>query len=302
MWLALMNNFEENVIKVWGADGAVWLKQLPELLDYFIQEWQLSNVMPMENLSFHYVAYTWSQLYQGDVVLKISMLDSGYFHEINALSYFNGLGCVKLIAHDNQKGGMLLEALRPGTTVKSLFPYEEIKAMQIAATVIQKLHHSNKPYAVKDYETIEQWLRALYTIENSDIPVQRLQKAQTLAKELLATPQELYVLHGDLHHDNILFDEQRSWIAIDPKGVIGPLEYEVGAFIRGPMPELLAQENASQIITTRIDQCVQMLNLDKQRIVQWSYVQAILAACWAHEDRDNVQQWLQCAQLLESLL
>ena len=31
---------------------------------------------------------------------------------------------------------------------------------------------------------------------------------------------------------NVRFDSGRGWLAIDPKGVFGELEYEVGAVVR----------------------------------------------------------------------
>jgi streptomycin 6-kinase len=41
------------------------------------------------------------------------------------------------------------------------------------------------------------------------------------AHALLAAPREITVLHGDIHHDNILHFGERGWLAIDPKGLIG---------------------------------------------------------------------------------
>ena len=43
-------------------------------------------------------------------------------------------------------------------------------------------------------------------------------------------------------HQNALLDAQRGWLAIDPKGVVGELAYEVGAELRNPIarPELFA--------------------------------------------------------------
>ena len=40
------------------------------------------------------------------------------------------------------------------------------------------------------------------------------------------------VLHGDLHHYNILSAEREPWLAIDPKGIVGEPEYEAAAFLR----------------------------------------------------------------------
>ena len=42
-------------------------------------------------------------------------------------------------------------------------------------------------------------------------------------------------LHGDLQHYNVLRDEVRGWLAIDPKGVVAELEYEIGSILRNPV-------------------------------------------------------------------
>lgn len=45
------------------------------------------------------------------------------------------------------------------------------------------------------------------------------------------------LLHGDLHHYNVRFDRDHGWNAIDPKGVVGEFEYEVGALLRNPIKQ-----------------------------------------------------------------
>lgn len=47
---------------------------------------------------------------------------------------------------------------------------------------------------------------------------------------------------ADLQHYNVLFDDARGWLAIDPKGVVGEVEYEIGAILRNPIerPDLFA--------------------------------------------------------------
>ncbi len=55
-----------------------------------------------------------------------------------------------------------------------------------------------------------------------------------LAQELLLSQGEPVLLHGDLHHYNLL-QHQDTWLAIDPKGVVGEREFEIGAFLRNPV-------------------------------------------------------------------
>ena len=91
------------------------------------------------------------------------------------------------------------------------------------------------------------------------------------------------MLHGDLHHDNILQNGD-DWVVIDPKGVIGEPAYEVAAFIRNPMPELLTHENAQKIIHNRITRFAKILELSEHRVIGWCFVQAVLSLVWAIED------------------
>jgi streptomycin 6-kinase len=91
------------------------------------------------------------------------------------------------------------------------------------------------------------------------------------------------LLHGDLHHDSILQNGD-EWIVIDPKGVIGEPAYEVAAFIRNPIPDLLQIENQIEIIKDRINCFSTLLELPHQRIIDWCFVQGVLAWVWALED------------------
>ena len=48
-----------------------------------------------------------------------------------------------------------------------------------------------------------------------------LRTAENVAAELLASPRDVTVLHGDIHHGNILDFGARGWLAVDPKGLVG---------------------------------------------------------------------------------
>jgi streptomycin 6-kinase len=75
-----------------------------------------------------------------------------------------------------------------------------------------------------------------------------------------------------------------DWLVIDPKGVIGESAYEVAAFIRNPIPELMHHADATTIIHNRITRFAEALELTCKRILDWCFVQAVLAWAWALED------------------
>jgi streptomycin 6-kinase len=90
------------------------------------------------------------------------------------------------------------------------------------------------------------------------------------------------LLHGDLHHYNVLSDRARGWCAIDPKGVVGELEFELGAALRNPIdrPDLFAKLD---VVERRLDQFGLALGIDVSRARGWCFSQAVLSAIWSLE-------------------
>lgn len=326
-------HFIENVENTWGESGKQWLLSLPSLIEHFEQKWQLTAPQMSSNLSFNMVIFA-QQAYKADnsvqknkvdkvnkvdkidrnVVLKICPYIKGFAHEIAVLKFYNGIGVVQLLDYDLEKSAMLLARISPGTTLKKLFPDNDQKATAIAVSVMKKLHSVNLDTRVINFPKVEDWLQTLQN-DFSEIPAKLMDKARTLSINLLHTQQKLVLLHGDLHHDNILFNgihgpdlqingsdlhNENDWISIDPKGVIGEPAYEVGAFIRNPIPEIFNNRNAQEIIFKRIEHFSKLLKVERKRLLDWCFVQTILSACWAIEDNSTIwKPLLELAQLMD---
>jgi streptomycin 6-kinase len=58
-----------------------------------------------------------------------------------------------------------------------------------------------------------------------------LARAERLSADLLESAATEVLLHGDLHHFNILSARREPWLCIDPKGMRGHPGYEVGPFL-----------------------------------------------------------------------
>jgi len=295
----LPQNFIDTVINTWGDKGQRWLKELPTLISYCQEKWQLTNLKLHENLSYNCILFA-NRSNDTSVILKLCHPSSDFLKEIHALNAYNGQGAVKLFDCDIDKGALLMEALIPGKSLKSFFPELDEKAELIAIEVIKKLHSCGLPKNIADFPTLEQWLSSLDEA-NEILFASLIQRAKELAAYLLNTQSKPILLHGDLHHDNILLNNN-EWVSIDPKGVIGEAAYEAGAFIRNPMPELLKQPDPLTIINNRVNLFSAHLNIERQRLIDWSFVQAVLAACWAFEDKNDWVSWIKCAQIMENLL
>ena len=111
------------------------------------------------------------------------------------------------------------------------------------------------------------------------------------------------LLHGDLHHENILRSGD-EWRAIDPKGLVGDPGYEVGAIFYNPMPKIFNVPNLAQLLARRIDQLADELAMDRARVRGWALAQCVLSAWWSVEDDQSLDPpsgVLACAEILAKL-
>ena len=280
------------------------MQKIQDIVIVLSRLWKLNNLRPLAEgrLVNNYLCIAYSAEYNCDVVLKILLWHDARKYEAAALRYFDGHGCVELLAYNAEHHALLLPYLRPGETLRSLFPEHDEAATHILVKIIKQLHACT--YTAKDaalFPTVAEWIKALDNTY-AHIPEQLLSNARTLAKHLLSKKSAEYLLHGDLHHENIV-RAGADWVSIDPKGVVGEAEYEFGAFIRNPIPDLILQNDVQRIIKKRIELCSQLSGYDAQRIADWAFVQAVLSACWVHEKGNEhlMNYFITCADVLQKL-
>ena len=271
-----MKTFEQSIINLYGEKGKQWQENLPNLVAQLANTYGLSNLKAVNNLSYNYVLSGFQEAQP--IILKLGLDIDGFKREAAALMAFEGFGVVQIFSENT--GLLILECAVPGISLKSYFPENDDEAINITAKVIKRLHKAPMP-STYAFPHIKDWLTTLDG--DLKIPVQTLQKAREIRDKLLITAIPDVFLHGDLHHDNIL-QNGNDWVVIDPKGVIGEPAYEVAAFIRNPMPELLNHADVPNIIHNRVTRFAELLELPSQRILDWCFVQAVLSWVWAIED------------------
>lgn len=278
-----MSSFERNIVAIYGYKGKKWLNELPTILANLIEQYDLSQLEPVTNMNFNYVVRGF--LNEKPIIVKLGLNTRALSKEAQCLKAFEAHVAPKVIV--NKDNMIIMEQAVPGTTLKTHFPLREIEATNILFHVIKSLHTAKIPidhnfYHVKDLlKTLDKEL---------DIPNNFLNKARKLRDKLLNTSTKEVLLHGDLHHDNIL-NNGRDWMVIDPKGFIGDPAFEPAAYLCNPIPDLLQENNPKQIIIDRIKLCAKNLNLDEQRIHDWFYAKSVLCWAWSLEDKLDASYW-----------
>ncbi|MCH7738002.1 MAG: phosphotransferase [Chloroflexi bacterium] len=294
------DGFSQRVIDVHADAGADWLSRLAETIAECERRWSLQVLPQFPLLSYNYVAPV-TRADGTEAVLKLGVPHQEFTAEMEALRIYDGGGMVRLLEGDPAVGAMLLERLKPGALL-SIVPDDE-QATSIAVQVMKQIR--KPPPSDNRFPTVSVWasglarLRERFPGATGPIPALLLERAEALFSELIGSMSAPVLLHGDLHHGNILSAEREPWLAIDPKGVVGEAEYEVGAFVRnrlfpGPKPE--------RLLARCVDQFADELGFDRERIVGWSLAQAVLSAWWSFEDSGQVwNEAITCAELLAAI-
>lgn len=154
-------------------------------------------------------------------------------------------------------------------------------ASTIACSTVSRLHaHKSPSGETPELVSLQSWFTELTAVSHDS---RILQICANQAIKLLSAQQDMTVLHGDIHHDNILDFAERGWLAIDPKGLYGERGYDYANLIVNPDLHTVANP-------ARFDRQVRVVSeqagLNSQRLLAWVLAVSGLSALWFMQDGD----------------
>lgn len=275
--------FAKNVLDVCGEAGEKWLNELPQIIDELSGKWRLKINQPFANLSYNYVAPC--QNFDGkEAVLKIALpIDiAETAGEVKYLEVQKGKGSVKVLNVDKPRRAMLLEKLNPGKHLKEIYSGNEYETVEVTINLMKQLRQ--KTPADSDFILLEQWFKNFFSrAVNTDFPAEFFTKAKEVYGEL-SRSSEKFLLHGDLHHENILSAEREPFLVIDPKGLIGETGYEIAVFLNNHRWWLASETDCEEKLDHAVCRFSEAFDISQTHLKQWAFAQMVLSAWWTFED------------------
>jgi streptomycin 6-kinase len=284
-------------------DGAEWLAALPDTLTHVAARYELTLGAPF-TLSYNYVCAA-TRPDGIPVVLKLSPPYAEFYSEVAALRHYGVAGCVTLLDADPDAGIVILERLFPGATLRELTLRDDDQATHIAAEVMLNLWRPLP--ADHPFPTVARWSQGLQRLRDDHngttgpLPAHLVERAEAVYRELLASAPPPVLLHGDLHHDNILSATRAPYLAIDPKGVAGEPAYEVGPLFYNPQPEVFQLPDLAKRLRRRLEILTEHLSMPQERLLACSFAHSVLSAAWSVEDDAHDDGYLDTLRIAETL-
>lgn len=273
-------------------------------MDDVAAAWRLELGDPYE-LSFNWVAP--ARRADGTrAVLKLGVPESDHLrHEAAALDRFGGDGAVRLLERDAVRGALLLERAEPGTMLRHLVPHRDEDATAIVVDLLRRLHVPAPsgivlPELSRQADSFRDHLAAYPG--DDPLPRRLVEHAARQFDELCASAPERTVLHGDLHHDNVLRADRQAWLAIDPHGVVGDPGYDLAPLLYNPDPGVHEDELLA-LVPARVERLADGLGIPHDRATAWGFAGAVLSEVWHAGSGDSTPgRGLDVALLLEPML
>ncbi|HEV7305871.1 aminoglycoside phosphotransferase family protein [Ensifer sp.] len=195
--------------------------------------------------------------------------------------YWNGQGAAKVYHSDGDAILMERTDSRHNLFHMAMTGSDE-EVTRIICRAVAELHAPRATAVPNHLVPLDKWFASLETAA----PAQGGLFAQALqaAKALLADPEPPVVLHGDVHHANILDFGARGWLAIDPKRVFGDRGYDYANLFCNPELPLVTAPGRLQ---RHLPIVARETGLAPRRILNWVLAYAGLSAAWFLEDGDD---------------
>jgi streptomycin 6-kinase len=223
------------------------------------------------------------------LMLKIALEDEERAG-VRLLAWWGGEGAVRVLELDGD--ALLMERAAGHRSLAEMARHDgDDEATRILCETAGVLHApKSEPPPVLVPLAI--WFRALDQAAEMHGGILRV--AAMTARNLLSSPEEVVVLHGDLHHGNVLDAGPRGWLAIDPKGLIGERGFEFANLLRNPDARVAMSPGRFE---RRAAVIAQVAQVDRTRLLQWTLALIGLSAAWHFEDGEQPALDLAIARL-----
>lgn len=256
-----------------GDAGRAWIEQLPGLFETLCRQWGLAMDGPPMHGGLSLVA----PVRRGDenCVLKVGWPDENPAQEAIALSAWDGHGAVRLLAAQPEWGALLLERL---DSRRSLEDVDLEEAVTVAGRLLRRLAirpPAGVPLLTEVAKCLSETFPQRWERYGRSMSRRRLNEACDLAAQLGPSAGSLLVNY-DLFYADILAGEREPWLAVDPKVVVGDLEYGVAQLLWRRLEDIQAQGGLAR----HFEALIETAGLDTDLARSWTVVRCVDYWLW----------------------
>lgn len=188
--------------------------------------------------------------------------------------WWGGEGAARVLAHE--RDALLMERIPGGDVLLEwVASGRDAEATRILCAVAARLHAPRNRPLPTTLVPLARWFAELQPAASRYGGI--LCQAAVTARDLLADPRDVVLLHGDIHHRNVLNGGDRGWLAIDPKGLVGERGFDFANLFHNPDD---AVATAPGRVARQADVIAEAAGIPRSRVLRWALAYSGLSATW----------------------
>ena len=259
-----------------------WIDELPEIVDQLERDWSIEVGRAYAEGTEAFVAD--AVLADGTLgVLKVLVPRRGGGiddHEATVLRLAAGAGCPILYRDDPARGALLMERLGPSMFASGLPYAERLPALcDAAARIWRPAPDADLPSTAAKAAWLIEFVTTKWEALGRPCTERTIEHAVACGQRRLAAvhAERPLLLHGDVHQWNAL-EAGDEFKLVDPDGLVGDAEYDLGVILREDPDEPLA---ADSLATARW--MAHRYDLDATAIWEWAVIERVSTGLVATE-------------------
>jgi streptomycin 6-kinase len=271
----------------WTQTGPCTRGNLAPMFSEYLERWKLApDGEPIATRTSRLLPVRW---HGSAAMLKIALLEEERRGGL-LMVWWKGKGAAPVLAHGRH--AILMERAEGGASLGDIARTGgDDEASRTLCAVLAELH-TPRDGPPPSLVPLTEWFEALGPA--AEVPGGVLCVAARTASQLLATQRDIVVLHGDIHHGNVLSFSSRGWLAIDPKGLVGERGFDYANIFCNPDIEMATMPGR---LARQIGVVAEAAELEPSRLLAWVLAWAGLSAAFSFEDGDSPDNALKIAEL-----
>lgn len=224
---------KEKIIRRYNENA---YRRAVSMIDTYTKEWRLEKLELIEHFSENLLFACFSENH-GQCVLKIEIYHTYPLEpEVCVLRLYNGQGYCRIYEFSPEDKVCLLERILPGDTIYNFDEISQIDRVNFFVDLYERLY-----MPALEIPNLSMFPSYLNRLEKVEAGIGHRDDCQNIiphikkAKEIILSVNSAYnrktLIHGDLHHRNIIKNQTGGHTAIDPSGIADDPVFDVSCFI-----------------------------------------------------------------------
>lgn len=181
----------------------------------------------------------------------------------------------------------MLERALPGEALHEKYEASPVNCLDPAINVLKRILRP-PPDDMTDVPTLDGWFDNFRRYRETSFPAKLAEQAFEIYERLSPSAGRTFYIHGDYHPGNVVTGSREDFQAIDPKGIVGHIGYDIAVFLINLERWQRNKEGVEELLNEAVRRFAAAFGLSQTEVREWVFAHMVIGAWWNFEDMPDL--------------